>query len=421
MEILFRNVRICTETAVSDPQDLRVSQGLIRAIGKKLPMEPGVRDVNFEQETYVSPGWMDVGVQTGDPGYEHREDLRSATRAAAAGGFTAIACLPNTLPPTDSKAGIVYIQNKTAGSLVQVLPIGALSVGAAGKDLAELYDMHTAGAIAFSDGRQPVQDAGLLLRALQYAQAFDGLILHQPHHKSIAAGGQMHEGIVSTGLGLKGIPALAEEVSVQRDLSLLEYAGGRLHLHLLSTRRGVELVRAAKAAGLPVTASVAVTNLCFTDAMLDEFDSNWKVLPPLRDEDHRQALLEGLTDGTIDFVCSNHSPWDTEAKNLEFPFAEFGMNGLETAFALCRTYLKKDLSIQQLVRLWAAGPRRVLGLPEPEIKPGVPAELTFFSPDLEWTVTENELRSKSANTPFLGQKLQGKVLGVLNRGQFEGF
>lgn len=417
MQVLLKNVRICTAQKSSVPQDIRIDNGHIQAVGKNLPMEAGVREIRFEQEVQVSPGWMDIGVQTGDPGFEHREDLQSAARAAAAGGFTAIACAPNTLPPTDSKSAIVYIQNKTADNIVCFYPIGALSVGTAGVDLAELYDMFTAGAVAFSDGKRPVQDAGLLLRALQYTQAFQGLVMHQPLHNSIAAGGQMNEGVLSTQLGLKGIPALSEEVAVQRDLSLLEYAGGRLHLHLLSTRKGVEMVRAAKAAGLPVTASVAVANLCFTDEMLADFDSNWKLQPPLREEAHRQALLEGLADGAIDFICSNHRPWDTEAKNLEFPFAEFGMIGLETAFALCRTFLEKNLSLPQLVQLLAIGPRKVLGLPVPEIKPGAPAELTLFAPDLEWTFTEKDIRSKSANTPFVGQKFKGKVLGIVNKGR----
>lgn len=417
MQLLLKNIRICSGQKIAGPQDIRINDGIIQAIGKNLPMEAGVREISFPGQVYASAGWMDVGVHTGDPGYEHREDLRTATQAAAAGGFTAIACAPNTLPVVDSKASVVYIQNKTAGLPVSVYPIGAISIGAQGADLAELYDMHAAGAIAFSDGRMPVQDAGLLLRALQYAQAFQGLIMHQPYHKSIAAGGQMHEGLISTQLGMRGIAALSEEVMIQRDLSLLEYAGGRLHLHVVSTKKGVAMVRAAKAAGLPVTASVAVANLCFTDEVLADFDSNWKVKPPLRDETHRQALLEGLADGTIDFICSNHTPWDQEMKNVEFPFAEFGMLGLETAFALCRTFLEKDLSLEQLVQLWAVGPRTVLGLPVPEIKPGVRVELTLFDPAQEWTLTEKDLRSKSANTPFTGQNLKGRVLGILSNSQ----
>lgn len=417
MLTILRNVRICDGHQTEEPQDISIRDGVIEAIGRDLPAPNDADVFTFEGTAFVSPGWFDVGIQTGDPGFEHREDLHSASNAAAAGGFTAVACFPNTLPATDSKSAISYILNKTAGEPVWFYPIGALSVHAEGKDLAELYDMHTAGAVAFSDGNRPVQDAGLLLRALQYAKAFNGLILNWPHHKTIAGGGQMHEGVLSTMLGMKGIPALAEEISVQRDLSLLAYSGGRLHLHLLSTRKGVELVRAAKAAGWPVTASAAVANLCFTDEQLAEFDSNWKVLPPLRDNDHRKALLEGLADGAIDFICSNHTPWDTEAKNLEFPFAEFGMIGLETAFALCRTYLRDQMPVEMLVQKWALAPRRALGLPVPAITPGAYAELTVFDPEATWTFTEQHIRSRSHNTPFVGQEFRGRVLGIASKGR----
>jgi dihydroorotase len=223
----------------------------------------------------------------------------------------------------------------------------------------------------------------------------------------------MHEGVMSTTLGLKGLPALAEELMVQRDLSLLEYSEGRLHIHLVSTAKSVALIRAAKHAGLPVTASVAVVNLCFTDEKLVDFDSNWKILPPLRSQTDTEALLDGLLDGTIDFICSNHTPWHEEAKNLEFPYAEFGMIGLETVFALCRTYLRKKLKINDLVDKMSLAPRRILGLPISKIAPGEPAELTVFDPDFEWIMEVQNIRSKSRNTPFVGKKFKGKVLGVV--------
>lgn len=416
MLLLLKNVRIVGEKDEKRPQDILIRDGVIEAIGDGLSAEKGA-EVWESPGACVSPGWFDAGVHACDPGYEHREDLHSAARAAAAGGFTAVASFPNTNPAIHSKSEILYIKNKTAGSPVTFYPVGAISQGCEGKDLAELFDMHSAGAIAFSDGQKAVQDAGLLLRALQYAQAFNGLIINEPHHKTIAAGGQMHEGVVSTSLGLKGVPALAEEIMVQRDLSLLEYARGRLHLHLLSTAKSVALVRAAKKAELPVTASVAVANLCFSDEKLADFDSNWKIMPPLRSQADAEALLDGLADGTIDFICSNHTPWDEEAKNLEFPYAEFGMTGLETAFALCRTFLDKKLAINDLIQKIAVAPRRVLGLPIPEIKPGAPAEITVFDPDAEWIFQEKNIRSKSRNTPFIGQTFKGKVLGVVNNGQ----
>jgi len=426
MHLLLKKARIITDKAHSGTQDLLIRDGVIEAIGHNLPVGQGFAVWDLEGAC-VSPGWIDIGVQTGDPGYEHREDLVSVARSAAAGGFTALASFPNTRPAVQSKSEILYIKNKTASLPVTFYPVGAVSLGCEGIDLAELYDMYAAGAIAFSDGRRPIQDAGLLMRAMQYARAFNGLIINEPQHKAIAAEGQMHEGVASTRLGMKGIPALAEELMVQRDLSLLGYAGGRLHLHLLSTRKSVDMVRAAKKAGLSVTASVAVANLCFTDEVLlgntlspqtgNAFDSNWKVLPPLRSRHDVAALLEGLADGTIDFIASNHTPWDEESKNLEFTYAEFGMIGLETVFPLCRTFLDKQLSVSTLVEKLAVRPRTVLGMPVPEIKPGARAELTLFDPEQEWVFGEKDINSKSKNTPFVGQTFKGKVLGIINGSQ----
>ncbi|MBL7807953.1 MAG: hypothetical protein JNN28_09075, partial [Saprospiraceae bacterium] len=269
---LLKNVRVYDGVNEGPKRDILIQNGVIALMAEQIPAPDGA-EVIASDHLCVSPGWLDVGVQTADPGYEHREDLTTAAAAAAAGGFTAMACFPNTEPALHTKSEILYVKSKSAGLPVHCYPIGAISQHVEGKDLAELYDMHAAGAVAFSDGKKAVQDAGLLLRALQYSRAFNGLIINTPHHKTIAAGGQMHEGLMSTSLGLKGIPALAEEIMVQRDLSLLEYSEGRLHIHLVSTAKSVSLIRAAKKAGLPVTCSVAVANLCFTDEKLVDFDS----------------------------------------------------------------------------------------------------------------------------------------------------
>jgi dihydroorotase len=416
--IVLRQVRIVTADATSAPQDILIENGRIAAIGLTLAVPTGTQEMHWPN-AHVSIGWFDLGTQVCDPGHEHREDLHTAAAAAAAGGFTAIACQPNTLPALHAKSEVLYIKNKAAqGRLgVEIHPIGAISMDCKGKDLAELYDMHNAGAVAFSDGPHAIQDAGLILRALQYASAFGGLVINQPMHNTIAAGGQIHEGLVSTELGLKGIPALAEELMVQRDLSLLEYVtGGRLHVSGVSTAKSVELIRAAKQAGLPVTASVAIANLCYTDqvlAMTDTqagFDSNWKVLPPLRAESDRQALLAGLLDGTIDCICSNHVPCDEEAKNLEFTYADFGMIALESCFAMARTSLHKELTINQLIEKMAIAPRRILRLPMPAIEEGQPANLTVFDPDIDYVFERSMIRSRSQNSPLIGQTLKGRVL-----------
>lgn len=409
--LLLKNAHILDGYTESKPQDILIREGKIDQIGPQISAPEGT-EVWESEHLCVSPGWLDLGVYASDPGYEHREDLSSAAHAAAAGGYTALACFPNTHPALHTKSEILYIKNKSASLPVQCYPIGAISQDCKGKDLAELYDMHAAGAVAFSDGHHAVSDAGLLLRSLQYVQAFNGLIINVPNHASIASGGQMNEGLMSTSLGLKGLPALAEELMVQRDLSLLQYTGGRLHIHLISTAKSVAMIGEAKKAGLPVTCSVAIANCCFTDEKLQDFDSNWKITPPLRTPSDVVALQKGLEEGVIDVICSNHTPWHEEAKNLEFPFADFGMIGLETCYGICQTMLNKTLTTNQLIQKLSVAPRRILGLDVPQIRAGQRAEITVFDPKKTWVVAEKDLRSKSRNTPFIGETLTGKVLGI---------
>ena len=418
--LLLKNVIIVSPYSDLNGQmaDILIEEGKIVRIGEGVKAPEGAR-LFEEVGACVSIGWMDVGGQFCDPGFEHREDLGSAAQAAMAGGFTAVAPYPNTEPATDSKTGVLYIRNRTRNSLVDFYPIGAVSKGCEGKDISEMLDMRQAGAVAFSDGKRSIQHAGLLLRALQYVKIFDGLVIHYPNDKTISGNGQMHEGLTSTSLGLTGIPSMAEELMIQRDLQLLEYAESRLHLANISSAHSVELVRRAKKKGLAVTASVAVMNLAFDDLALRDFDSHFKVMPPLRAKTDLAALHKGLEDGTIDFISSNHVPIDSEGKNLEFPYAAFGAIGLETAYALSNTSMKKGLSHGALVEKWALNARKILGLPIPELVEGAVANLTIFNPEREWVVDEGALRSKSRNTPLMGMKLRGKVLGVVNNGKFK--
>ncbi|MFN7115611.1 MAG: dihydroorotase, partial [Saprospiraceae bacterium] len=281
----------------------------------------------------------------------------------------------------------------------------------------EILDMYAAGAIAFSDGKKSIQHSGLILRALQYVQAFDGVIINHPSDKAIAADGQMHEGFVSTSLGLKGIPSLAEALMLERDLHLLEYTGSRLHVANVSTAGAVELIREAKAKGLRVTASVPVLNLLFTDEAVAEFDVNYKVLPPLRQAPDRDALIQGLLDGTIDCITSNHTPIDEEGKNLEFPYASFGVIGLETAFAAAWTALKGKIKLEQLIEKLAFTPRKIFNLNTPTVEVGQVANLTIFNPEHTWTFSSQDIRSKSNNTPFVGYEFTGKVLAIIHHHQ----
>ena len=418
MQLLIKNAALVHAASPLDgaTADIFIKNGKIETIGTGLTAA-GAK-VFDAKGACVSPGWLDLGTLVGDPGFEHREDFDSAEKAAAAGGYTAIACLPNTAPATHSKSEVQYVRSRAKGSLVDFLPIGAVSHDCLGKDLTEMYDMQTAGAVAFSDGKKSVQDSGLMLRALQYVKPFNGVILNRPHDRTMAPGGQLHEGLMSTSLGMKGIPALAEEVMLRRDIYLAEYTGSRLHALNISTAGAVELVRDAKARGLQVTASVAAMNIACDDHLLHDFDPNWKVMPPIREQLDFEALRAGLADGTIDCITSNHTPLDPEAKNLEFPFADFGAIGLETAFGLSWMHLSNLLTVSQLVECLAISPRRILGLPEAKLEPGIDANLTIFDPKQEWTFSKNDIFSKSKNTPFVGWRLKGKVLGVVNKGRF---
>lgn len=420
MQLLFKNVRVIHPESSHHGEivDIFIKNGKIESLGSQTKA-PKAKEIALDGAC-VSPGWLDLGVHTGDPGFEHREDMASITGAAAAGGFTGIATQPNTSPVVHSKSEILYLRNSTKSNIVDFFPIGALSYNCEGKEITEMYDMHRAGAVAFSDGAIPVQNSGLMLRGLQYVKAFDGVVINHPHDKTLVPGGQMHEGRISTSLGMKGIPTLAEELMLQRDIYLTAYTDSRLHVAHVSTLRGVQLIRQAKSKGLDLTASVAAINLAFTDKDLVSFDHNLKVLPPLRLAQDRRALKEGLKDGTIDVICSNHVPVDEEAKNREFYYADFGVIGLETTFAVSRTYLKGILNIDQLIEKLAIKPRQILGLPIPDISPGAPANLTFFNPDQEWAYELKDIRSKSRNSPFIGTTLTGKVFGIVNNGFYSG-
>ena len=413
---LLKNVHITDSTSDWNGKqaDIRIEDGKIKKIGKDLQGE-GAKVIEADG-LHVSPGWLDMGVQVCDPGLEHREDLRSAAAAAMKGGFTRIACQPNTEPALHSKSELLYLKNEAADFPVQCLPIAAVSRHCRGNDITEMFDLHRAGAVAFSNGSNPISDSGLMLRALQYVKAFDSLVINFPYDHSLIIDAHMHEGPVSTSLGMKGIPSLAEELMVQRDLRLLKYTDSRLHLANISCLRSVELIREAKASGARVTASVPILNLIYTHEALSDYNSNLKVLPPLRTEVDRQALLEGLRDGTIDAISANHVPWDEESKKKEFPFAEFGATGLETLYGLYQTHLSDDLPLMIFVEKCSHGPRRALQQPPLGIAEGQSAELTLFQPHEHWTYNPREVASKSLNSPVLGEELQGKVAGVIARG-----
>lgn len=392
--------------------DLLLENGTIKTIGKDLEGERTVESGNL----CVSPGWLDLQADFCDPGNEHKETIESGAAAAAAGGFTGVLLMPSTQPPVHGKSEVEYILRKAQDLAVDVYPAGALSHGLEGKDMAELYDMHMAGARAFTEGRKGYTSAGLLVRSLMYTKNFGGRVMARCEERSLAPDGKMNEGPVSTMLGLKGIPNMAEELVTARNISLAEYAEAPLHFMSVSTARSVELIREAKKRGLPLSASVNAVNLYWEDKALEDFDTNYKVNPPLRSRADIEALIAGLADGTIDAVTSDHTPEDPESKVVEFDLASFGIIGLETSFALTRSAAPK-LAVEKLVEVFALRPRKLLGLETSAIKENAPANLTIFDPDLEWTFTEKDIRSLSRNTPAVGMKLKGRALGIVNKGK----
>jgi dihydroorotase len=430
MQFLIRSAHVIDAASSFDGQvvDILVENGVIQQIGQDLSAPADSRVIE-SANLHVSPGWVDMRVLAQDPGYEHKEDISSVCRAAAAGGFTDIALLPNTLPVVDDKGILGYVRRMAEGQPVSVHIIAAVTRKAVGEDFTEMLDLHHAGAVAFSDGTHPLQNPDLLLKTLQYLQPINGLLINRPEEQLLTRFGQMHEGRQSTLLGLKGIPALAEELIVERDIRLLDYVLGEelggaasasapislLHFSTISTARSVELIRQAKAAGLPVSCDVAVHQLIFDDSALAGFDTNLKVNPPFRSTDDVAALWAGLADDTIDAIVSDHSPQDAESKNLEFDQAEFGMIGLETVFAASITH-NRMLSLSKLIGKFTARPRQILRLPAIRIAEGQAATVTLFDPTDEWTYERTV--SKSKNSPFLGQTFTGRVVGTIHRGLF---
>lgn len=364
----------------------------------------------------VSQGWVDIFSHFCDPGYEYRETLETGAAAAAAGGFTRVFVLPNTLPVVDSKSQVEYICQKSKSLPVTIQPLGAITRGTEGKDLAEMYDMKQSGAAAFSDGILPVQSPGLFVKALQYVKAFDGTLVQVPLDKSIGAGGLINEGVISTRLGLPGIPALAEEVIIKRDIDLLRYTQSKLHITGVSTRNGLGFIEAAKKEGLQISCSVTPYHLFFCDEDIQSYDTNLKVNPPLRTKADMLALREAVTNGVVDCIASHHIPQDWDNKTCEFEYAKNGMTGLETSFAVVN-HLLPELPADKLAQLFSLQARNIFHLPATPIKEGAAAELTIFSRSAQTLLSRAQLKTKSANTPFLERELRGKVLGIVHKGK----
>ncbi len=392
-------------------RDIWVREGNITQIATHIPTPEGAQVVDHKN-LHVSLGWMDTGICIGEPGYEERETIENGLRTAAKSGFTDVFLNPTSHPRPDSSSDIIFLKNAARHHLTNLYPLANLTVGGNGGALAELYDMKNAGAIGFYDYKTPIANANLLKIALQYAQGFEGLVFSFPMDVDIAGKGVVNEGETSILLGLKGIPALAEEIMVARDLFVLEYTGGRLHIPTVSTENSVKLIASAKKKGLHVTCSVALHHLWSTDSALQNFDTHFKVMPPLRNEKDRKALRKGLANGTIDVVTTDHTPLNIELKQVEFDHAEYGTIGLESAFGA----LNALMGMEEAIALLTKG-RDLFGLPTPVLQEGQPACLTLFDPHSEYDFGAEHVHSANENSLYLGSGLKGKVLGTLNNHQ----
>lgn len=411
MNVLIKSATIIDKSSSFHQQkkDILIENGIITAIESTIKNIKNYKEVILEN-LHISQGWFDTSVCFGEPGLEERETIENGLKTAAKSGFTAVAVNPNTNPIADNKSAIEFIKNKGANFATNLYPIGSLTKRAESKDIAELFDMKNSGAIAFGDYNKPVCNANLLKIALQYAQNFNGLVLSFPQDNSIAQNGLVNEEINSTKLGLKGIPALAEELQIARDLFLLEYTGGKLHIPTISTKKAVELIKEAKKKGLNVTCSVAAHHLILTDDELHSFDANTKVLPPLRTSKDIKALLKGLKEGVIDMITSDHNPMDIEHKKVEYESAKYGTIGLESLFGA----LNKKVDLETLINALTVNPKSRFGIENNSIKKGEKANLTLFNPEKESIFTEESILSTSKNSIFINKKMNGEVYGVIS-------
>lgn len=416
MKILIKQARVVDPHSQFNGQivDILINHGVIRLIDKKISQSSD-QEIDLSGSC-VSPGWMDMFAHFADPGYEYKESLPSGAEAAAAGGFTDVMVIPNTRPVVDTKSQVEYIVQKSRSLPVTIHPMGAISKNTEGKELAEMYDMKASGAIAFGDGLNCVQLAGLLVKALQYVKAFNGLIVQLPDDKSIQPNGLMHEGIFSTRLGLPGKPSLAEELIVARDIKLTRYAESRMHFTGIASKKSLEYIQRGKESGLEISCSVTPQHLFFCDEDLQDYDSNLKVNPPFRSANDREGLRKAVASGIVDCIATHHLPHELDSKNTEFESAQYGITGLETAYAVLKTSLP-EISEERWIELLSINPRKITGLNPLQIRENETASLTLFNPEASWTYEERNIRSKSRNSPFIGKRLTGKVIGIIHKDQ----
>ncbi|PAU93422.1 dihydroorotase [Aliifodinibius salipaludis] len=421
--LLLRNVRpVGGDFDGSQTVDIRITDGTIAEIGTELNPQKENETIHDAGGAYVSGGWMDMHVHLREPGYEHKETIETGCAAAAFGGFTEVACMPNTNPPIHTRDVVEFIKKKSEQLPVEVHPIGCVSKEREGDSIAEMSDMKEGGAVAFSDDGDPVYNSQLMRVALEYSSMLEMPIINHEEDLKLSRPGHMHEGKVSARLGIDGTPGIAEETMIARDILLAQFTGGHIHVAHISTAKAVDLVRQAKADGINITTEVCPHHFDLTDEEIErrDFDTNVKMHPPLRTQEDVNAMIEGLADGTIDAICTDHAPHAIEEKEVEFIYAPNGIIGLETAWSISvKRLLDSDvLDLQTLLTKFVEKPREILNLDIPKIEEGTKANLTLFNVDEEWTFSESAVRSKSKNSPYLGEELKGRAEAIYNNGRF---
>lgn len=416
--LLIKNVNIIDPNSDfnNSKKDILLKNGLIVKIEDNIQVNN--LDTVQEENLHVCPGLFDFSVDFPDPGNEQRETLESGLFSSKSGGFTGVGLQPTYKPARDKKSEILFCKNTTKDLGIDVVPFGAISKELKGEQLAEMFDMYNAGALAFSDNMRPVHNSGLFSRALLYAKNFNGLIISFPYEEKISPNGLINEGVVSTKLGLEGIPDLSEELMVNRDLLINRYHEGRLHFNILSSKKSLKQIEVAKKTQNNLSCGTSIFHLLFDDEIIDQFDNRFKILPPFRTKEDRNALLEGVKNGTIDVITSYHQPNEKEITNVEFSLSPFGSIGTQVCFPLALTYLKEYIGLEKIVQCMSINPRTILQYEVPIIKEGYEANMTLFNPDKKWIYDKKNNTSMSENTGLFGSELNGFVHGTIHKSNY---
>lgn len=414
MRILIKSAKVIDPQSKFNNQivDLLINDGKIQSIKKNISLESDMKVVE-KNNLHISPSFLDLKANFRDPGFEIKEDINTGIKCAIKGGYTDVLLMPTNKPSTDSKVEVNYIKNHSNSKLVNIHPAGSITKNNQGEELCEMYDMSKEGAVAFTDDKNSIQKAGVMKLALEYNKFHNGLVINHPNDKSISKGGTMNEGPTSTILGLKGIPNISEEIMLKRDIELAEYTNSKIHISCISTKKSVDLIREAKSNGIKISCDVSINNLILDDSSCKAFNSNFKLLPPLRTKADVQALIHGLNDNTIDAICSDHCPEDVENKETEFDNAAFGAIGLQTVFPLLCT-IKDKISLETIIDKLSIRPREILNFPKNSVTENETAKLCLFNPNQKWTFKLEDILSKSKNSPFINKSLGGEVFGIIN-------